>query len=280
MSPKTYLAILRILSRIPLSKRLHKLTTKRHAVIIPDMEWFGLRFRTPLGLGPGLDRNGDYCDIMSSLGFSHISIGPVTLERQENDPDVPNKGIRHAINQIQEKGGNSILALAITPSRSCNGEGATVQDCLTAFSLGYDFADMFILDFRPPYICKLVDPSLVAAICDQVIETRLAYDYSKPILIALPSGIQPAILDEIVAYCRLNRVDGIILQDMEAVKGVCATTQGRFPIIYAGGLKNASDAPAILDSGATMIHICDELPSKRAKFVRSIYKSIEQHNKG
>jgi dihydroorotate dehydrogenase len=280
MSPKTYLTLLRILSRIPLAKRVHKLTTKRHAVIIPDMEWFGLRFRTPLGLGPGLDRNGDYCDIMASFGFSHICVGPISLEPQENDPDAPNKGIRHAISQIQKKGGKAILALAITPSRSCVGEEATVRDCLTAFSLGYDFADMFILDFRPSYICKLVDPSLVAAITDQALETRLSYDNTKPILIALPPGIQPAILDEIVAYCRMNRVDGIILQDLEAVKAVAQATSGRFPVIYAGGLKNASDAPEILDSGATMIHISGELPSKRAKFIRNIYKSIEQHNKG
>ena len=40
--------------------------------------YWGLRFRHPVGLAAGLDKNGDYIDALGALGFSFIEVGTVT----------------------------------------------------------------------------------------------------------------------------------------------------------------------------------------------------------
>jgi len=42
------------------------------------LELFGLRFRNPIGLAAGFDKNASYLDVLDILGFGHVEIGTVT----------------------------------------------------------------------------------------------------------------------------------------------------------------------------------------------------------
>jgi dihydroorotate dehydrogenase len=46
----------------------------------------GIRFPNPVGLAAGLDKNGDYIDALSRLGFGFIEIGTVTPRPQPGNP--------------------------------------------------------------------------------------------------------------------------------------------------------------------------------------------------
>ncbi len=46
----------------------------------------GLEFPNPVGLAAGLDKNGDYIDALSSLGFGWLEIGTVTPRPQPGNP--------------------------------------------------------------------------------------------------------------------------------------------------------------------------------------------------
>ncbi|CAL4321416.1 quinone-dependent dihydroorotate dehydrogenase [Buchnera aphidicola] len=45
----------------------------------------GLNFKNHLGLSAGLDKNGDYINILSNMGFGFIELGSVTLKPQEGN---------------------------------------------------------------------------------------------------------------------------------------------------------------------------------------------------
>ena len=45
---------------------------------VKDISLFGLRFKNPIGLAAGFDKNGHYIKEMSQLGFGFIEIGSVT----------------------------------------------------------------------------------------------------------------------------------------------------------------------------------------------------------
>jgi len=47
---------------------------------------FGRTFQNPVGLGAGFDKNGDYIQAMSSMGFGFTEIGTVTPKPQDGNP--------------------------------------------------------------------------------------------------------------------------------------------------------------------------------------------------
>ena len=49
-------------------------------------EVFGLRFKNPVGLAGGLDKNGEHYNELSDFGFSFIEIGSLTPEPQDGNP--------------------------------------------------------------------------------------------------------------------------------------------------------------------------------------------------
>lgn len=275
-STKTFLRVNSLLGRLPLVRSIHKLFTNRHGVIIPDKEIFGIIFKTPVGLGADIDRNGDYIDVLSGYGFGHICIGPLTPSPQENDSEVPSKGIKYAITRTGELPFNGILAMDLCCNRTASSEEMIIRDYNVAFSLAYDFADFFILDFRPSWISSQLNPSLIANIADSVLETRLTYDNYKPVLLRLPSGMSVAMLDEILSFSRMNRIDGFVLSDKDAIAHIYEQSSGHFPIISAGMVRKDTDVSALLEYGADLVEISSSFVNGRGKFLNKIYKSLEQ----
>ena len=46
----------------------------------------GIDFPNPVGLAAGFDKNGEYIDLMSALGFGFIEVGTVTPRPQPGNP--------------------------------------------------------------------------------------------------------------------------------------------------------------------------------------------------
>ena len=46
----------------------------------------GLKFDNPVGLAAGLDKNAEYIDCLSKLGFGFIEVGTVTPRPQPGNP--------------------------------------------------------------------------------------------------------------------------------------------------------------------------------------------------
>jgi dihydroorotate dehydrogenase len=51
-----------------------------------EVDAFGLRFRNPVGLAAGYDKNGVAVNGLAALGFGHIEVGTVTLLPQPGNP--------------------------------------------------------------------------------------------------------------------------------------------------------------------------------------------------
>ncbi|HVS98221.1 MAG TPA: hypothetical protein VHE54_17115, partial [Puia sp.] len=52
----------------------------------PPLELFGLRFRNPVGLAAGFDKNACYLRELDALGFGFVEIGTVTPLAQQGNP--------------------------------------------------------------------------------------------------------------------------------------------------------------------------------------------------
>ena len=95
----------------------------------------GLSIRNPIGLGAGIDKNGDLLKCLIKVGLGFITIGSVTLKPRTGNPKprlvkivstndkialinalgLPSKGIKYALNRVEriEKPSGTILILNI-----------------------------------------------------------------------------------------------------------------------------------------------------------------------
>lgn len=205
-------------------------------------EVFGLSFYNPVGLGAGLDTGGDVYNDINNLGFSFMEIGPMDA-----------KGMRHAISNLQEDPQDDILAACI------NG------DHLTAFTLGYDFCDFFVIETGAEDYAAIIDP---------ILDARLTYEEYKPVVVKVPEKIEEDQLAAIVDYCMLNNVDGIEARSIAQISFINEMGNGRFPIIANCHIKDGQGAQECIEAGASLIEIRSGLVNYGPKLVNRINRHL------
>ena len=215
-------AHIRFVRHLPLARSIIRFNHRKNRVKLPR-DVFNLHFDNPVGLGPGLDKDGLLYNTLSDYGFSFVEVGPVgrsqvkeVITRLQNDPPTPK------------------IALLIDKEH---------QD---TFSLAYDFADIFVLE---------IPDDEIQDVLDNVLDTRLSYESYKPVLIRLMHDFPDSELEEILHYCLLNGVDGAVVAKAENVARVYEMTKGRFPIIGYGGVRTAEKARELLDAGASLVEV-------------------------
>ena len=205
-------------------------------------ELFGLDFYNPIGLGAGLDRFGDVYNDINNLGFSFMEIGP-----------LDSAGMRHAISNLQNDPQDDILAACIE------------KDHLTAFTLGYDFCDFFVIETGAEDYISIVDP---------ILDARLTYEEYKPVVVKIPETLEEEQIAAIVDYCMLNNVDGIEARSIAQISFINKMSNGRFPIIANCHIKDGDDAQECIEAGASLIEIRSGLVNYGPKLVNRINRHL------
>ena len=79
------LNLLKIICIIPFVKSIIKFFYQKNYQNI-EKELFGIKFKNPVGLAAGFDKNGKYIKELSLFGFSFIEVGTVTPKSQIGNP--------------------------------------------------------------------------------------------------------------------------------------------------------------------------------------------------
>lgn len=240
---RLFLFNLRILERIPFSRffrRLHHPTKPRLARNV-----LGIDFNGPVGLGAGMDREGQYYNSFSDFGFSFVMIGPADVS-----------GIRKSIEILKVKKPRTVIAACLS------------KDHLSSFSLAYDFVDMFILD--------AADEDLLSVTAD-ILDARLAYDEQKPVLVRIGHEFSKASLESILDFCLVNGVDGFLVASTEYVRKVNEFCSGRVPIIGYGKIRTPEAAQEMLDAGASLLAITTGLVLDGPSLITKILKYLDKN---
>ena len=126
----------------------------------------GLRFNNPIGLAAGLDKNAEYIDCLSELGFGFIEVGTVTPRPQPGNPKprsfrltkeegiinrfgFNNEGIDKVIENIQKSKFKGILGINIGKNYDTPIHKA-VNDYLVCFRKSYQSASYITLNVSSP----------------------------------------------------------------------------------------------------------------------------------
>lgn len=137
------------------------------------VECMGLDFPNPVGVAPGLDKNGDYFEALGDLGFGFVEIGTTTPRPQPGNPKprifrlteaqaminrlgFNNKGVDHLVRQVKNSRFKGILGINIGKNFDTPIENA-VDDYLHCLEKVYPHADYITANISSPNTKNLRD---------------------------------------------------------------------------------------------------------------------------
>jgi len=219
----------------------------------------GIDFPNRIGLAAGLDKNGEYIQALSALGFGFIEIGTVTPRPQPgntkprlfrlpaakaiiNRMGFNNKGIDYLTDQVIEarnKGFTGIIGINIGKNFNTFVENAT-EDYLIGLRVAYPYADYITVNISSPNTPGLRSlqygdelDNLLSALKLEQVKLAAQYKKYKPIAIKVAPDLTKEEIKGIAEALLKNNMDGLIATNTTLSReAVCCMLHGD----EAGGL--------------------------------------------
>jgi len=220
-------SLIRILSRIPgfpaIIKALYEVNDKRL-----ETEVFGLKFKNPVGLAAGFDKDAKLYNELSNFGFGYIEIGTLTPKGQQGNPKnrlfrlkedraiinrmgFNNGGVQVAVQRLKHnKGvliGGNIGKNKMTP----NGEAVT--DYEICFDALYNYVDYFVVNVsspNTPNLRALQDKEPLTLLLQTLQNKNWLKPKSKPILLKIAPDVSDEQLLDIIDIVKETKIAGVI----------------------------------------------------------------------
>ena len=238
---------LRIANRIWGAKKVMKNTFQINDLRL-EREVMGLKFKNPVGLAAGFDKNAELVEELSEFGFGFIEIGTVTpLPQPGNDKPrmfrLPqdealinrmgfnNQGVDVAADRLKRiKRDGLIIGGNIGKNKGTPNQDA-VSDYIKCFDRLFDVVDYFVVNVSSPNtpgLRELQEKEPLKNILNTLQQRNLKNDISRPILLKIAPDLTDSQLDDIVEIVQETQIAGVIatnttisrdnLQSPEALK--------------------------------------------------------------
>ena len=198
-----------------------------------EREVFGIKFKNPVGLAAGFDKNAKLYNELSNFGFGFIEIGTVTPKPQDGNPKkrlfrlkadhaiinrmgFNNLGVYEAVENLKKNhnviiGGN-ICKNKITPNH------LATKDYLICFDALFDHVDYFVVNVSSPNtpgLRELQDKEPLTALLMALKHENHKYAQNnqvieKPILLKIAPDLTNDQLSDIIQIVEDTRISGII----------------------------------------------------------------------
>ncbi len=209
----------------------------RRCYTVPDprleREVFGLRFRNPVGLAAGFDKNAELYNELSDFGFGFVEIGTLTPRAQDGNPKkrlfrlkadqaiinrmgFNNEGVEAALERLKKNhrvliGGN-IGKNKVTPNREAT------SDYLICFRVLFAHVDYFVVNVSSPNtpgLRELQEKEPLTALLKALQEENSTLagkggGKRKPILLKIAPDLTQDQLLDIIDIVRSTALDGVI----------------------------------------------------------------------
>lgn len=214
-----------------------------------EREVFGLKFKNPVGLAAGFDKNGEYIEELSNFGFGFIEVGTVTPLPQPgnekprmfrlpadsaliNRMGFNNKGVDVLARKLESvKRDGLIIGGNIGKNKNTPNEDA-VSDYIKCFDRLFNVVDYFVVNVSSPNTPNLRDlqeKEPLKNILNTLQQRNHKDGVSKPILLKIAPDLTTSQLDDIVEIVLETKIAGVIATN---------TTISRADLKSADELKN------------------------------------------
>ncbi|TKC10863.1 quinone-dependent dihydroorotate dehydrogenase [Pedobacter polaris] len=197
-----------------------------------EREVFGVKFKNPVGLAAGFDKNGEYVEALSNLGFGFIEVGTVTplpqpgndkprMFRLQDDNAIinrmgfNNKGVdvmAERLRLLKDKDPDIVVGGNIGKNKNTPNEDA-VSDYIKCFDRLFDVVDYFVVNVSSPNtpgLRALQEKEPLKELLNTLQQRNLKNDISRPILLKIAPDLTNEQLDDIVEIVQETGIAGVI----------------------------------------------------------------------
>ncbi|MDO9552325.1 quinone-dependent dihydroorotate dehydrogenase [Rhodonellum sp.] len=220
-----------------------------------EREVFGLKFKNPVGLAAGFDKDGKLIDEMAMLGFGFIEIGTLTPVAQEGNPQprlfrLPedealinrmgfnNGGVKEAVERLKKRKSDVLIGGNIGKNKVTPNESA-VDDYLICLEELHPYVDYFVVNVSSPNTPNLRDLQEKEPLKKLLSAVKSANDQKgkpKPILLKIAPDLTNGQLDDIVEIVLETKIDGVIATNTTIDRSQLKTSPSKVAAFGAGGV--------------------------------------------
>jgi dihydroorotate dehydrogenase len=297
-------SLVKFISKIPfvtsIIKSIYVVEDKRL-----EREVFGLKFKNPVGLAAGFDKDAKLFNELSDFGFGFIEIGTLTPKPQDGNPKKRLFRLKSdsAILRLKKnKGvliGGNIGKNKVTPN-----EDAT-KDYQICFEALFDYVDYFVVNVsspNTPNLRELQEKEPLTKLLQTLQDLNNTKVKAKPILLKIAPDLTNEQLLDIIDIVNETKIAGVIAtnttisrdgltsenkvetgglsgkpltkRSTEVIRFLSEKSNKSFPIIGVGGIHTADDAIEKLNAGASLVQLYTGFIYEGPQLIKDINKQI------
>jgi dihydroorotate dehydrogenase len=220
-----------------------------------EREVFGLKFRNPVGLAAGFDKNAELTDELAALGFGFVEIGTVTPRPQSGNPQprlfrLPqdealvnrmgfnNAGAAAAAERLRHRRSDMIIGGNIGKNKDTPNEQAA-QDYVACVEALHEVVDYFVVNVsspNTPNLRQLQEREPLIQLLQQVQARNQALPKSRPLLLKIAPDLTDTQLDDILLIARETNLSGLVATNTTISREGLRTSPEQVASLGAGGL--------------------------------------------
>jgi len=193
-----------------------------------EREVFGLKFKNPVGLAAGFDKDAKCYQELSNFGFGFIEIGTLTPKPQDGNPKkrlfrlkadsaiinrmgFNNGGVSDAVERLK-KNKNVLIGGNIGKNKVTPNEEAT-SDYLICFNTLFDYVDYFVVNVsspNTPNLRELQEKEPLTKLLQTLQDENNKKSKAKPILLKIAPDLTDEQLLDIIDIVSETKIAGVI----------------------------------------------------------------------
>jgi len=225
---------LKLFNRLPGAAALSRTVFSIENSVL-EREVFGLKFKNPVGLAAGFDKNAEMMGEMANLGFGFVEIGTVTPLPQPGNPKPRMFRLKEDAGLINWMGFNNlgvdvvaerlrryrkstphtpllIIGGNIGKNKNTSNEDA-VSDYVKCFDRLFDVVDYFVVNVSSPNtpgLRELQEKEPLKKLLQTLQQRNKKNDISRPVLLKIAPDLTNEQLDDIIEIVKESGIAGVI----------------------------------------------------------------------
>ena len=220
-----------------------------------EREVFGLKFKNPVGLAAGFDKDARFIDQLSCLGFGFIEIGTLTPKPQDgnerprlfrlpgdaaiiNRMGFNNEGVTAAVKRLRERTSDVIIGGNIGKNKVTPNHEA-INDYDICFRELHEVVDYFVVNVsspNTPNLRELQEKEPLKKLLLHLQNLNLSFPNPKPILLKIAPDLSNEQLDDVLEILEETKLAGIVATNTTIDRNVIKANPEEVAEIGAGGL--------------------------------------------
>lgn len=259
-----------------------------------EQKILGIKFRNPIGLSAGFDKNAELISIMEDVGFGFVEVGSITALACEGNKGkrvdrIPNKeslwvnfglnnnGVREITKRLENRHFNLTYGVSVakTNCKETVDPEVGIKDYITSLEESKKIGEYYTINISCPNSYggqPFANPKLYEKLLKEMDKLNI----KKPIFVKLSPDLGKSNIDKLLSISKKHKVDGFICTNLtkkhsigtgglsgkivekkanELISYVYKKTKGKYLIIGAGGVFSAKDAYEKIKLGASLVQL-------------------------